>query len=124
MNLLFFLHGEISYDTTLSTFSPPPSIVTPMKILMIMWVGLLGSNVAFSHGLESRVAELEARTDALEAAVKEKLGDCKLKYVHHTYRLNRCARGTFARAVTHVGGNQVQMECGYYRLECTEKETN
>lgn len=69
--------------------------------------------------LEQRLSALESKVAAMEKAISEKLEDCQMTYVFHTYRLNRCDENTFVRSVTPVGNGVNQLECGYYQLRCS-----
>ncbi|NCN26172.1 hypothetical protein GW915_01230 [bacterium] len=75
------------------------------------------SSLSFAD-TEQRLAEMENKVLALEIAVKKKLGDCRLTFKHHNYRHNRCDPGTFARGVDVINDSVVNLECGYYQLQC------
>ncbi len=92
-----------------------------MKWILLFSAITLGG-VAQAANLETRLADLENRVQALEKVVAEKLAGCEMRYLHFNYRLNRCDEGTFARSVTDVGNGVFQLECGQYQLQCiTEK---
>lgn len=73
---------------------------------------------SFANDFESRIAALESKVQVLEEAMSKKLSQCELVFRPHTIRLNRCDRGTFPRSVTITHTNAVQLECGYYQLQC------
>lgn len=85
--------------------------------LLISLLSLI-SSLSIAADLEPRVAELEKRVTELEKMVAQKLSRCETKYLHHSYRLNHCDRGTFASAVMPVGDGNLQLACGYYQLQC------
>jgi hypothetical protein len=87
-----------------------------MKTILLL---LAFSSIVFADDLEQRVLELENKTLAMQAAMEQKLGNCQMVYLHHSYRLNLCDKGTFVRGIVPVGNNANQLECGYYQLRCS-----
>ncbi len=88
-----------------------------MKTLFLLLLSFSSLCLA-QDPMDLRLQELEARVTALESAVSEKLGECKMVYKSHTIRTNFCDRGTFAFAAQPIGG-VIQLECGYYQLQCS-----
>lgn len=93
-----------------------------MKLIFGLVLCCSIASVSSAETVEERLAKLENKVQALEKAVSDRLSDCKLVYKRLTYRLNVCDRGTFVRAVTNVGANSVQLDCGYYELQCGTQE--
>ena len=91
-----------------------------MNLSIVFAVTVLFSISTMAADLESRLALLENKVQALEKGLHQRLGNCSLTYKRHGYRLNICDEGTFAHSVTSVGGSSLQLECGYYQLECSE----
>ena len=91
-----------------------------LKYIILFFTFILSIHCfAFSNNESTpSLGELANRLAALEKVVEKKLGDCHLVYKHHTYRSNRCDRGTFARAVTSISSSVQQLECGYYQIQC------
>ena len=89
-----------------------------MKTLLIFLLPMLQS-FAMADNTELRIIELENKVQALEKALNNKLGKCELTYKHFAYRLNVCDQGTFPRSITKVGDTTLQLECGYYQLQCS-----
>lgn len=80
---------------------------------------ILASSAFAQDAVELRLQDLEARMTAMETAVKDKLGDCQMTYRPHSVRLNNCDRGTFAHTVQEVASGVMQLECGFYQLQCS-----
>ena len=93
-----------------------------MKSITLVFLIIFPALLTAQPELNSRLDALEDRLTALETAISS--SGCELKYKFHTYRLNRCDKGTFVRAVTDVGSGTMQLECGYYQLLCSSDKSN
>ena len=91
-----------------------------MLLTQIILVGsaLFAQSSPSLEQIAQRIDQLEAKTQALETIVHSKAPNCRLNFMSRGYSLNRCPRGTFASAVTDVGGNSLQLECGSYEVVC------
>lgn len=93
------------------------------QVLGMVIASLCVASFAKADGdVEARLAALENKVTAMEAAIADKLKGCTMTYQFHGYRLNQCTEGTFARGANVLSetGN-VQLECGYYQLKCTKQ---